>query len=203
MPDYIEKPDNDFLAQMTALIGVLAANEVAYGLIVDSTDPLAAELAQFQASLTAANTAKAAAQVAVAAKDTDRLELEGLVRPLIRQIQENPVVTDQLRVEAGIPVRDVVRTTSVPVTPVDLVAVADAAGTNSLRWAGAGNSSGIQFVIEAQVGGVGAFGMVDVVTATSYRHTSRVVGQQVVYRVRARRGSQISDPSNVAVVYPS
>jgi hypothetical protein len=153
--------------------------------------------------LTGANTAKAAAQVAVAAKDTDRMELEALVRPLIRQIQENPIVTDQLRVEAGIPVRDTVRTTSAPVTPLDLVANADAAGTNVLRWSGAGNASGIQYVIEAQYGGVGAFNMVDAVTATTYRHVGRTVGQQVVYRVRARRGTMISDASNVAVVYPS
>jgi hypothetical protein len=201
MPDYIAKPDTDFAAQMTALIAVLAANEAAYGMAAGAAAPLSAALDTFDTALGTANTAKAAANVAVAAKDQARNDLEGLVRPLIRQIQENPIVTDALRSDAGIPIRDTVRTTSSPVAPSDLVATADAAGTNSLRWSGAGNASGIQFVIEAKVGSAPEFSIIDVVTATSYRHTDRVPGQAVLYRVKARRGSMTSDPSNIAGVY--
>ncbi len=203
MPDYIAKPDTDFDAQMVALIAVLAANEAAYGLSAGATSALSAALATFDSALTAANTAKAASNVAVAAKDQARNDLEGLVRPLIRQIQENPVVTDELRSQAGIPIRDTVRTTSAPVAPSDLVATADAAGTNLLRWNGAGNSSGIQFVVEAKIGTSPDFNIIDVVTATSYRHTGRTAGVPVLYRVLARRGSQTSNPSNIAGVYQS
>ncbi len=96
-----------------------------------------------------------------------------------------------------------VRTVSAPVPPTDLVASADAAGTNSLRWNGAGNASGIQFVIEARIGTALGYSLVDVVSATSYRHIDRTPGQPVLYRVRARRGSQTSDPSNIAGVYQS
>jgi hypothetical protein len=201
MPDYIPKPDTEALVYTDNLIAALEANEVSYGGVAAEFDPLRVLHTTFENALNAGNTAKADAQVAVAAKDTARSDLEAALRPVVQQIQVNPAVTDASRVAAGIPLRDTVRTFSNPVTPSDLVATADAAGTNSLKWSGAGNASGIQYVVEAKIGAAPTFSTVDVVTATTYRHTGQTPGTPVQYRVRARRGSAISDPSNIAGVY--
>jgi hypothetical protein len=203
MPDYIPKPDGESQSYTDVLIAALELDEAAFGITVAQSLALREAHTRFEDALNAANTAKGAAQVAVAAKDTARTALEQLLRPIVAQIQVNPAVTDADRVAAGIPIRDTTRTFSAPVTPSGLVATADAAGTNLLKWSGAGNSTGIQFVVEAKVGSALEFSTVDVVTATTYRHTGRTPGQQVVYRVRARRGSALSDPSNVATVYAS
>jgi hypothetical protein len=203
MPDYIPKPDGEAVAYTETLITALESDEAAYGITAAQSLALRAAHTDFENSLNVSNTKKGEAQIAVADKDTKRTALEAALRPIVAQIQVNPVVTDPLRVAAGIPIRDTVRTFSNPVTPSGLVATADAAGTNSLKWSGAGNSTGIQFVVEAKIGAAPEFSTVDVVTATTYRHTGRTPGQQVVYRVRARRGSALSDPSNVATVYAS
>lgn len=202
MPDYIPKPDFEAAAYLDTMLDALEANEVNYGFIADDFAAVRVLLTAFVNALNASNAAKGTAQVAVAAKDTARADLEAALRPLVAQIQVNPIVEDADRVAAGIPIRDTTRTFSNPITPSDLVATADAAGTNSLKWASAGNSTGIQYVVEAKVGTAAVFSTVDVVTATTYRHTERTPGQKVEYRVRARRGDAISDPSNVAVVYP-
>ncbi len=203
MPDYIPKPDGEAVAYTETLITALESDEVAYGITPAQSLALRAAHTDFENSLNASNTKKGEAQIAVADKDTKRTALEAALRPIVAQIQVNPVVTDSSRVAAGIPIRDTTRTFSAPVTPTDLVATADAAGTNSLKWSDAGNATGIQYVVEAKIGAATEFAMVDAVTARTYRHTGRTPGQRVEYRVRARRGAAISDPSNVAVVYPA
>jgi hypothetical protein len=203
MPDYIPKPDGDAVAYTDTLITALEADEVAFGILPADSLALRAAHTAFEDALNVANTKKGEAQIAVANKDTSRSGLEQALRPVVAQIQVNPVVTDANRVAAGIPIRDTTRTFSNPITPTDLVATADAAGTNSLKWSDAGNATGIQYVVEAKIGAAVEFVTVDVVTARTFRHTGRTPGQKVEYRVRARRGSAISDPSNVAVVYPS
>jgi hypothetical protein len=184
------------------LITALEADEVAFGILPADSLALRAAHTAFEDALNVANTKKGEAQIAVANKDAARTSLEGALRPVVAQIQVNPIVEDADRVAAGIPIRDTTRTFSNPITPTDLVAVADASGTNSLKWSDAGNATGIQYVVEAKIGTVMEFSTVDVVTARTLRHTGRTPGQKVEYRVRARRGAAISDPSNVAVVYP-
>jgi len=43
--------------------------------------------------------------------------------------------------------------------------------------------------------------LVDVTSATKFNHTGQTPGVKAVYRVRARRGTAVSEPSNEAVVY--
>jgi hypothetical protein len=203
MPDYIPKPDGEAVAYTDSLITALQADEASYGLLAGQALELRAAHTAFEDALNFSNTKKGEAQIAVASKDTKRTALEQALRPIVAQIQVNPIVTDPVRVAAGIPIRDTVRTFSNPITPSDLVATADASGTNSLKWSDAGNATGIQYVVESKIGAATEFATVDVVTARTFRHTGRTPGERVEYRVRARRGSALSDPSNVAVVYPA
>jgi hypothetical protein len=201
MPDYIPKPDGEMAAFTETVIAALEADEAAYGLVAAQTLALRAAQTAFTGSLTNSNTKKAEAQIAVADKDSKRQELEDALRPIVAQIQVNPIVTDELRLTASLPVRDTVRTVSSPIPPAGLVANADASGVNVLTWNSNGNASGIRYVVEAKIANAGEFSLVDVVTATSYRHLGRTPGQPVLYRVLARRGAETSQPSNVAGVY--
>ena len=57
------------------------------------------------------------------------------------------------------------------------------------------------YVIEALLGDTNGFQMVDVVTDTKYIHKGQTPGVMIVYRVRAKRGDNLSIPSNEAAVY--
>jgi type 1 fimbria pilin len=201
MPDYIPKPDNSAQAFINTVTTALEADEAAFGITPAQSAAVRAALTAFSNALVAANNAKGAANVAVADKDAKRRALEDLLRPLVQQIQVNPAVTDAARVSAGIPIRDTTRTFTNPVPPVNLVAVADPAGSNNLKWDSGGNAAGVQYVVEAKTGNGSDFVLVDVTSARTFKHTGQAPGVRVEYRVRARRGAATSGPSNTATVY--
>jgi hypothetical protein len=201
MPDYIKKPDMEFRGQMETLIAVLAAAPGDYGLVAADMTPLTNALELFVTRLNQSEAAKAAALTAVANKDEARAALELLVRPMVRQIQERPVVTDERRLAAGIPIRDTVRTSSAPISPLGLVANLASPTSANLAWNSNGNASGVDYVIEKRVNNAGEWQLVDVVRATRKLVSGLTAGVRVDFRVRARRGSQTSDPSNTAAIY--
>lgn len=66
-------------------------------------------------------------------------------------------------------------------------------------WSRNGNAPGTQFVMVCSVSG-GAWTLLDIVTKTSYIHnTGHILAQVYQYLVKARRGSDTSGPSNIAV----
>jgi hypothetical protein len=74
-------------------------------------------------------------------------------------------------------------------------------GVVNLRWNANGNTSGIQYRIEKRSGNATEFSLVDVTSATSFDDAGQPVGTPCSYRVLARRGGELSPPSNVAAVY--
>jgi hypothetical protein len=201
MADHFPKKDRESVAYAERAIAAFEADEVAYGMTEAESADLRTKELNFVAALDAADAAKAAASTAVAAKDEARLALEEAYRPIYNRIQVSQVVTDAARTSAGLPLRDTTRTFVNPIPPRDLVARADATGTNVLTFNANGNTSGAQFVVEARIGAAAEFSLVNVTTATTFKHTGQTPGVRTDYRVRARRGAAISDPSNVASVY--
>jgi hypothetical protein len=201
MADYIPKPDVEASALIERVVAAIEADEAAFGLLPADSLALRTKLDDFKAKLAASSAAKAAATNAVAAKDVSRVVLEDAFRPLVQRIQVNPAVADATKSGAGLPLRDTTRTTTAPIAPTDLVVVADGAGVNRLKWSANGNTSGIQYVVEAKIGAAVDYSTVDVRTSTTLEHGGRVVGQGVDYRVRARRGDALSAPSNVGSVH--
>jgi hypothetical protein len=201
MPDYIKKPDMEFRGQMETLANVLAASFADYGLLAADVMPITNALELFVTRLNQSEAAKAAALTAVANKDEARDALEALVRPMVRQIQERPAVTDEARLAAGIPIRDTVRTSSAPIAPLGLVATLASPRSANLAWNSNGNASGVDYVIEKRVNNAGEWMLVDVVRGTRKLVSGLTAGVRVDFRIRARRGSQTSDPSNTASIY--
>lgn len=55
-------------------------------------------------------------------------------------------------------------------------------------------------MIEAKIGTSTAWVLIDVTSATQYSHVFQQPGVKAIDRVRARRGSVVSEPSNEATV---
>ena len=200
MGDWFPKPDREAEALGERVVAALEADEVAYGVLPADSARLRGELTAFRNSLNAADAAKAAQNNAVAAKDNARATFEEDLRNVVKVIQVNPIVTDELRNGAGLPVHDGGRSYHAPIPPRDLVAEAGAGGVHRLRYNANGNASGIMFVIEHKRPADAEFQRVDAITQTTYEAAGYVPGQVVHFRVRARRGTELSEPSNVATV---
>jgi len=199
--DYI--PSNDAAAQAWAnnFLTVANASLPALGLVADDTAPIAAAKSAFDAALSDVAAKKSAYEAAVANKNTRRKSLDDAVRPVVRKIQATVGVPNSLKANLRITVRGASAPPSAPVPPVNLVARGLDTGTNTLAWARSANRVGTQFVIEAKVNNAATWSLVDVITVTRYAHTGQQPGVPIVYRVRARRGKESSDPSNEASVY--
>lgn len=109
MPDLIPQSDVEFDALQTQSLAAINADLAGYGLV--ALDPLLvaanAGATDWNIKFPASNTAKSAAQAAVAAKDTSRrVTFEPALRNLFAKILVNPGVTNAKREAAGLPVYD-------------------------------------------------------------------------------------------------
>ncbi len=198
--DWFPKQDGAASSAADRAVVAFEADEAAYGLTEVESARLRAKVAAFNSALVAADAAKAAQNTAVANKDAARRELEDDLRAIYRQVQERPDVTDAARQTAGLPVRDTTRSYNAPISPRDLVAQEGANGVHFLKWNANGNASGIMFAVEAKAPGDVDFKRLDAVTTVTFRTEPFARGARVEFRIRARRGTEYSEPSNVAVV---
>ena len=201
MADWFPKPDREAEALGERVVAALEADEVAYGVLPADSARLRGKLTTFRNNLNAADAAKAAQNTSVANKDAARTDFEDDLRAVVKIVQVNPIVTDELRTAAGLPIHDTGRSYHAPIAPRDLVAEAGANGTHRLKFNANGNTSGAMFVIEAKRATDTEFQRVDAITQTTYDAPGFTPGQRVDFRVRARRGTESSDPSNVATVF--
>lgn len=199
--DYLPVKDADFLAWANNFLDVANAHHGELGITPTDLDPVEAEKSTFDATIVDNTTKQAAAKAATNKKNTHKKTLASKVRIVVRKIQANPNVPSELKAQLGINTGENPPNPSEPITPFDLVAVPNASGVNKLQWDRAGNVFGTTFIIECQKEGSTVWDFVDVTTKTTYEHHNQVPGRRIFYRVKAKRGNFVSDPSNVAVVY--
>ncbi len=199
--DYIPSSDLDYQAWLLNFVTVANANLAALGLVAADMTPVTTAKTPFDAAIPDVVTKQKALSQAVQNKLAVRKTSVTSVRAVVRKLQANPAVTNALKAQLGITVKDTNPSPSAPVPPTDLVAHGLDSGTNMLTWKRNGNKSSVQFVIEAKIGTATDWTLVDVTTVTKYAHTNQKPGVKAIYRVRARRSTSISNPSNEAVVY--
>lgn len=112
MPDYVPSNDEAFNTWLANFLTALNDHLVDFGLVAGDVAALTAARAQLAAAITDYATLKAQAQSASSAKKTAHESAEGLLRPLVRQINNHPAMTNDLRSLLGLPQRDTVRTSA-------------------------------------------------------------------------------------------
>ncbi len=197
----IPRRDNDFNSFATHLIGVVKANPAAYGLTQEQADKVDLKIVDFVAKLAALVSAKDLAKSATAEKNVSRQDAEKNLREIIQIIYNFPDITEGLLETAGLFVHD---TTPSPINvadPVGLKVESDENGDNSLNWSAGDNKPGTMYVIEIKRDPAVKFSFVDVVTKTKYIHKNQPAGVRTSYRIKAKRGDQVSSPSQVVIIY--
>ena len=144
--------------------------------------------------------AKAASKAATTSLGQQRKSDNDFVSDLKIKMRAGNVPAERF-VQVGFDVDDATPTPNTPQTPLDLSVKGFSNGTNTLKFNRNGNKQNTVFIIEARIGDATDYAIVGTSTKTTYEHKDQKPGVKVVYRVRAQRGDEISDPSNEAVVY--
>lgn len=199
--DFLPANDADYATWVANFNTVANVNLVALGLVIADLTPSVTNLTTLNTTIATFITAQAAAKAATQGKATARKNSEVIVRTLSKRIQANPAVTNALKGQLGLPIRDTPSGPVPPMTPIDLFVNGSDTGINSLSWKGNGNKQGVTYIIEAKIGTATGYLMVDTTTKTKYQHTGQTPGVRAQYRVRAKRADLSSAPSNEAVVY--
>ena len=197
---YYPSKDAELVVWLGNFITVANANLATLGIVATDVDPIKALQPIYSTNLNDVETKKAALSASVETKDATKDSIIQKVRLLVNKIQANPAVTPSLKAQLGISTRTGSTNPQHPVAPTDLVAELQSDGSVNLTWNRNGNAPRIQFVIESIVGTGTDWVLLDVVTRTNYTHLGVSPGEQVKYRIKARKGTETSGSSNLAIV---
>jgi hypothetical protein len=105
MSDYIPASDAGFINWSANFETLIAANPTNYGLVAADATAITAADTTWQAAYTLATDPSTRTPATVADKDVQRANAEAVMRPYAMQVNANPAVTDQQRVDLGLTVR--------------------------------------------------------------------------------------------------
>ena len=100
--DYLPKNDSELVTYLANFVTVLNANLAAVGLVAADVTPLTGAQTAFSAAVTDQAAKQAAAKAAVETKFARKDQLELVMRPLVRRINNHPGMTNGLRGQLGI-----------------------------------------------------------------------------------------------------
>ena len=201
--DYLPKRDTELSLWLGNFITVAQANITLLAFLPADLMNLSNDNATFTGDVAQLNTAKVQMKSATQNKNTARKKAVADARALARRVQSNPAVTPALKSSLGLNPKTNKPGVVQPVTPTGLTASGASNGVNELQWNRAGNHPSTVFLVEAQTGTNPDFVQIGAPTATKFTHSGVTPGVKVTYRVRARRRSTLSAPSNVATLYGS
>ena len=199
--DYVPSEDLQFKEFGENFVKVATVKMLELGLSQAQVDQLTTYQADFDTALDQHIDAQLAAKTATGLKNDTRKLYEKDIRNTATFVQGNPAVTNELKQDLGLPIHDTTPSVVVPVQAADLTAEGTQSGTNVLDWKSGGNKPGTIYVIEKKFKDDPDFSYVDVSTATKYNHKGQTPGVFMLYRIIAKRGDVLSEPSNEASVY--
>ena len=200
--NYIPHADADFKEFSTNFAKQVATHQAELPVSVEESGKLTTDSTDFDAKYDAHLLAQNAAEAATGDKNESRKSFEKEIRSIAGIIQANPDIPNNLREILGLPIHDNIHTHIHPQIPQDLYAEGSPTGVNHLNWEAGENKPGTMYVVEAMKAGEKDFSFVDVVTKTKYDHKGQTPGMMITYQIKAKRGDEVSQPSNNAVVYP-
>jgi len=201
--DYVPSEDLQFKEFGENFVNVASEKMTELQLSQAQVDQLTTDQTAFDTALDQHLAAQLEAKTATGLKNDNRKLYENNIRNIATFIQGNPAVSNEDKQDLGLPIHDTTPSVVVPVPPADLKAEGTQSGTNLLDWKNGGNKPGTIYVIEKKLKDDPEFSYVDVATATKYKHTGQKPGVFMLYRIKAKRGKLLSEPSNEASVYGS
>lgn len=140
---------------------------------------------------------------AVDARQATQSQVAAELRAMGMAATRHMNMTDPLRAQAGLTVRDTAPTPGILPVVDDCSVVGHPNGNNAVKWTRPAGGRGVVFEVEVSMGSSGAWTLAGATSKTSLLHTGAGAGVHRLYRIVCRRGDLRGEPGNEAAVYGS
>lgn len=198
--DYIPSKEGDLIPWAENFIAVANANLTTLGLVAADITGLTTKKNDYTTKLNNAIAKQAEAKAATEAKNLSKSALVSQIRLLARQIQARPGVPDNLKEQLGLTVSDPNPSPTNPNPPTQLTGKIGTGGLGNIKWNRNNNPYGTTFIVEWSKNSENGWQIIGTTTKTTYEVNLIEPSGRNYYRIKAQRGGNTSEPSNVIVL---
>ena len=198
--DYFPKKEGEVVPWIENFVQVATANAAALGLGTVDITALKTMNGDLAGKINAAIAKQSEAKAATEAKNIQMDKTVDTVRSMVRQVQAKPGVPDNLKAQLRITIPSPSPTPSVLYPPKDLSAEMTAGGLCLMKWNRNSNNYGTTFIIEASNKTTEKWEMIGTTTKSQYEAKMPDTLGNNLFRVKAQKGTNISEASNVILI---
>ena len=198
--DYFPSKEGEVVPWIENFVQVATANAAALGLGTVDITALKTMNGDLAGKINAAIAKQSEAKAATEAKNIQMDKTVDTVRSMVRQVQAKPGVPDNLKAQLRITIPSPSPTPSVLYPPKDLSAEMTAGGLCLMKWNRNSNNYGTTFIIEAGNKTTEKWEMIGTTTKSQYEAKLPNTLGNNLFRVKAQKGTNISEASNVILI---
>ena len=198
--DYFPKKEGEVVPWIENFVQVATANAAALGLGTVDITALKTMNGDLAGKINAAIAKQSEAKAATAAKNIQMDKTVDTVRSMVRQVQAKPGVPDNLKAQLRITIPSPSPTPSVLYPPKDLSAEMTAGGLCLMKWNRNSNNYSTTFIIEAGNKTTDKWAIIGTSTKSQYEAKLPNTLGNNLFRVKAQKGTNISEASNVILI---
>ena len=198
--DYFPKKEGEVVPWIENFVQVATANAAALGLGTVDITALKTMNGDLAGKINAAIAKQSEAKAATAAKNIQMDKTVDTVRSMVRQVQAKPGVPDNLKAQLRITIPSPSPTPSVLYPPKDLSAEMTAGGLCLMKWNRNSNNYSTTFIIEAGNKTTDKWEIIGTSTKSQYEAKLPNTLGNNLFRVKAQKGTNISEASNVILI---
>ena len=198
--DYFPKKEGEVVPWIENFVQVATANAAALGLGTVDITALKTMNGDLAGKINAAIAKQSEAKAATEAKNIQMDKTVDTVRSMVRQVQAKPGVPDNLKAQLRITIPSPSPTPSVLYPPKDLSAEMTAGGLCLMKWNRNSNNYSTTFIIEAGNKTTEKWEMIGTTTKSQYEAKMPDTLGNNLFRVKAQKGTNISEASNVILI---
>ena len=197
--DYFPSKEGEIIPWIENFVQVATTNAAALGLATTDISALKTMNGDLATKLNTAIAKQSEAMAATEAKNIAKDKTIDVVRAMVRQVQAKPGVPDNLKSQLRITIPSPAPTPVVVYPPKDLTGEMTAGGLCFLKWGRNSNNYGTTFLIEASTKANEKWELIGTSTKTNYDAKPSAPLGTNLYRVKAQRGTIISEASNTVL----
>ena len=198
--DYIPTKEGEVVPWIENFVQVATANATALGLGTVDITALKTMNGDLAGKINAAIAKQSEAKAATEAKNIQMDKTVDTVRSMVRQVQAKPGVPDNLKAQLRITIPSPSPTPSVLYPPKDLSAEMTAGGLCLMKWNRNSNNYSTTFIIEAGNKTTDKWEIIGTSTKSQYEAKLPNTLGNNLFRVKAQKGTNISEASNVILI---
>ena len=198
--DYFPTKEGEVVPWIENFVQVATANAAALGLGTVDITALKTMNGDLAGKINAAIAKQSEAKAATEAKNIQMDKTVDTVRSMVRQVQAKPGVPDNLKAQLRITIPSPSPTPSVLYPPKDLSAEMTAGGLCLMKWNRNSNNYSTTFIIEAGNKTTDKWEIIGTSTKSQYEAKLPNTLGNNLFRVKAQKGTNISEASNVILI---